>query len=272
MARASTASPSRSRTSSRGGRCCWICTGCRSRSRARAPRRGASASGTTFASSRPEASAFSLSMLDEGHHVWVQPVGAQGRVEAFLAVGTPEQPSHSWTGSSRATPSACSRSSWRSRAPSPRPSVACRATSSTSWPAGSCRRPRPRAGSRASGSRATRRCSWSRSSRSATAPTRSGSGWRPPTTARGSRAGSWSRRTPTGSTCCCRPPAIWTSPSSSRRSATASSRAPRRRRQGPRHRARSAGRPARRATRCRCAGSRAGSTPGSSSSGPTGCC
>jgi purine catabolism regulator len=32
-------------------------------------------------------------MLDEGHHVWVQPVGAQGRVEAFLAVGTPEQPS-----------------------------------------------------------------------------------------------------------------------------------------------------------------------------------
>ncbi len=28
-------------------------------------------------------------MVDEGHHVWVQPVGAQGRVEAFLAVGTP---------------------------------------------------------------------------------------------------------------------------------------------------------------------------------------
>ena len=44
-------------------------------------------------SSRPEASTFSLTMLDEGHHVWVQPVGAKGRVEAFLAVGTPEQPS-----------------------------------------------------------------------------------------------------------------------------------------------------------------------------------
>jgi purine catabolism regulator len=43
--------------------------------------------------SRPEASAtFSLTMLDQGDHVWVQPVGAQGRVEAFLAVGTPEQP------------------------------------------------------------------------------------------------------------------------------------------------------------------------------------
>jgi purine catabolism regulator len=44
-------------------------------------------------SSRPEAASFSLTMLDEGYHVWVQPVGAQGRVEAFLAVGTPEQPS-----------------------------------------------------------------------------------------------------------------------------------------------------------------------------------
>ena len=43
--------------------------------------------------SRPDASAtFSLTVLDEADHVWVQPVGAQGRVEAFLAVGTPEQP------------------------------------------------------------------------------------------------------------------------------------------------------------------------------------
>ena len=43
--------------------------------------------------SRPNVSAtFSLTVLDEGDHVWVQPVGAQGRVEAFLAVGTPEQP------------------------------------------------------------------------------------------------------------------------------------------------------------------------------------
>lgn len=44
-------------------------------------------------SSRPEGGTFSLSMVDRGHHVWVQPVGAHGRVEAFLAVGKPEQPS-----------------------------------------------------------------------------------------------------------------------------------------------------------------------------------
>ena len=42
--------------------------------------------------SRPNASTFSLTMLDEGYHVWVQPVGAQGRVEAFLVVGTTDQP------------------------------------------------------------------------------------------------------------------------------------------------------------------------------------
>jgi purine catabolism regulator len=42
--------------------------------------------------SRPEAATFSLTMVDEGDHVWVQPVGAHGRVEAFLAVGTPDQP------------------------------------------------------------------------------------------------------------------------------------------------------------------------------------
>jgi sugar diacid utilization regulator len=44
-------------------------------------------------SARPDAAAFSLTLLDEGDHVWVQPVGAEGRVEAFLAVGTPDQPS-----------------------------------------------------------------------------------------------------------------------------------------------------------------------------------
>src|SRR5204862_230279 len=37
--------------------------------------------------SRPEGAGFSLSLVDDGHHVWVQPVGAHGRVEAFLAVG-----------------------------------------------------------------------------------------------------------------------------------------------------------------------------------------
>ncbi len=44
-------------------------------------------------SSRPDGTSFSLSLVDQGHHIWVQPVGAQGRVEAFLAVGKPEQPS-----------------------------------------------------------------------------------------------------------------------------------------------------------------------------------
>jgi purine catabolism regulator len=43
--------------------------------------------------SRPDATSFSVTLVDRGHHIWVQPVGAQGRVEAFLAVGKPEQPS-----------------------------------------------------------------------------------------------------------------------------------------------------------------------------------
>lgn len=38
---------------------------------------------------RPEGG-FSLTLVDRGHHVWIQPVGAHGRVEAFLAVGKPE--------------------------------------------------------------------------------------------------------------------------------------------------------------------------------------
>jgi purine catabolism regulator len=40
--------------------------------------------------SRPEGTGFSLTLVDRGHHIWIQPVGAQGRVEAFLAVGKPE--------------------------------------------------------------------------------------------------------------------------------------------------------------------------------------
>jgi PucR family transcriptional regulator, purine catabolism regulatory protein len=40
--------------------------------------------------SRPSGSGFSLTLVDRGHHVWVQPVGAHGRVEAFLAVGKPD--------------------------------------------------------------------------------------------------------------------------------------------------------------------------------------
>jgi PucR family transcriptional regulator, purine catabolism regulatory protein len=40
--------------------------------------------------SRPEGTGFSLTVVDEGHHVWIQPIGAQGRVEAFLAVGKPD--------------------------------------------------------------------------------------------------------------------------------------------------------------------------------------
>jgi DNA-binding PucR family transcriptional regulator len=43
--------------------------------------------------SRPEGTNFSLTLVDRNHHVWVQPVGAGERVEAFLVVGKPEQPS-----------------------------------------------------------------------------------------------------------------------------------------------------------------------------------
>jgi purine catabolism regulator len=43
--------------------------------------------------SRPDGTSFSLTLVDRGHHIWIQPVGAQGRVEAFLAVGKPEAPS-----------------------------------------------------------------------------------------------------------------------------------------------------------------------------------
>lgn len=39
--------------------------------------------------SRPEGTGFSLTLVDRGQNVWIQPVGAQGRVEAFLAVGKP---------------------------------------------------------------------------------------------------------------------------------------------------------------------------------------
>ncbi len=41
-------------------------------------------------STRPEATGFSLTLVDRGQSVWVQPVGAQGRTEAFLAVGALE--------------------------------------------------------------------------------------------------------------------------------------------------------------------------------------
>ena len=39
---------------------------------------------------RPEGTSFSVSLVDRGHHIWVQPVGAIGHVEAFLAVGKPD--------------------------------------------------------------------------------------------------------------------------------------------------------------------------------------
>lgn len=40
--------------------------------------------------SRPEGVGFSLTLVDHGQSIWIQPVGAQGRVEAFLAVGKAE--------------------------------------------------------------------------------------------------------------------------------------------------------------------------------------
>jgi purine catabolism regulator len=41
---------------------------------------------------RPEGAGFSLSLVEGGQSVWIQPVGAGDRVEAFLAVGTREPP------------------------------------------------------------------------------------------------------------------------------------------------------------------------------------
>ncbi|HEX6332168.1 MAG TPA: PucR family transcriptional regulator ligand-binding domain-containing protein [Actinomycetota bacterium] len=43
-----------------------------------------------LATSRPDGTGFSLTLVDRGQTVWIQPVGAQGRIEAFLAVGASE--------------------------------------------------------------------------------------------------------------------------------------------------------------------------------------
>ncbi len=110
--------------------------------------------------SRPEGTSFSVTLVDRGHHVWIQPVGAQGRVEAFLAVGKPEQPSqmdrivagHALS---------CSRSSWPSRVPWRTRNVASRAISSISSRAASSPGPMPFATWRASASGATRETWWS---------------------------------------------------------------------------------------------------------------
>ncbi len=40
--------------------------------------------------SRPEGGRFSLSLMDRGHHIALQPVSSQGRIEAFLALGKRE--------------------------------------------------------------------------------------------------------------------------------------------------------------------------------------
>ena len=134
--------------------------------------------------------------------MWVQPVGAQGRIEAFLAVGKPEQPTPvrpdrrrpcAQPVRDRAREVACGR---RGRAQAPG-RLLRRAGCVASW-----RRPTPRAASRGSGSPATRRCSPSPSSRRGDGPRRSRSPHRPLFAARGRVPDL--RRTPTGSICCCR--------------------------------------------------------------------
>ena len=220
--------------------------------------------------SRPEASTFSLTMLDEGHHVWVQPVGAQGRIEAFLAVGTREQPSqldrivagHALSlfaielAKSRAVAEAERRLQGdfldelaRGELP---PADAARglvrfgfgrdaavfAVAIEPVTVGSSRR----------------------ASRS-----------RRPTSARAATAGSSSRRAPRDhrpapGERCARPAGVRQGDRPARRG-----RAPRGRRRAV-DAGSSGDRSARRGTRCRSAGSRGGRTPGSSSSAPTGCC
>ena len=43
-----------------------------------------------LSTSRPDGTGFSLTLVDRGQTIWIQPVGAQGRIEAFLAVGATE--------------------------------------------------------------------------------------------------------------------------------------------------------------------------------------
>ena len=263
------------RRRSRGGRCCSTCTGCRSPhspARRRAP--SASASGTSCGPRAPRAPAF---------------CAHAGRSRAITS------------GSSRSARRAGSRRSSRSASPSSRQQldriVAGHALSLFAIELAKSRAVAeaerrlqgdffdelargelPADRGRAAGST---RFGFARDAQVLVvalepvgeAPTRPARGWRPPTMLAARAAGSWSRRTPTGSTCCCRP-AGDLDLAESRQGAR-----PPRGRRAPRGRrgARGTGRRrpvgcARRATRCRCAAWRAGSTPGSSSSGPTGCC
>ena len=105
---------------------------------------------------RPDGTSFSVTLVDRGHHIWVQPVGAQGRVEAFLAVGKPEQPSQ-LDRIVAGTRSASSRSSSRSPARWPTRSAGCRETSSMSSRGARSRRATRPVGSRGSGSPSTPR-------------------------------------------------------------------------------------------------------------------
>ena len=75
-----------------GGPCCST-HGLPIASTGRAASLRAERSGRSCRTWRPDGTSFSVTLVDRGHHIWVQPVGARGRVEAFLAVGKPEQPS-----------------------------------------------------------------------------------------------------------------------------------------------------------------------------------
>ena len=144
-----------------------------------------------------------VTLVDRGHHIWVQPVGAQGRVEAFLAVGKPEQPSQldrivaGHALSLFAIELAKSRAVADAAAPAP--GRLLRRAGARRAPAG---RRRPRARS-VRVRHATRSVVVDRAVEGgdpeAARPRSS------PTTARGPGAGSSSRRTPRASTCCCPP-------------------------------------------------------------------
>ena len=135
----------------------------------------------------PRARSFSLTLVDRGHHIWVQPVGAQGRVEAFLAVGKPEQLSQLDRIVAGHALSLFAIELAKSRAVADAQRRLQGDFFDELARGGARRTPTPVAGSRASGSTATPRCSSCPSKRSVRRPIRRR--WRCAVTDERSRAG-----------------------------------------------------------------------------------
>ena len=241
------------------------------------PRRGgarASGSGTRCAARGPRRRRSPSRWSTRGTTSGSQPVGAQGRIEAFLAVGKPEQPTPARPDRRRARAQPVRDRARevargrRGRAP------AAGGLPRRARPRGACRRPTP--------ARGLARFGFARDARVfvvAIEPVDGRDRAEPPR-ARGDRALFAPRRrvpdlraAPSG---ICDPApgerCARTRRSSSRGSASASMWSCASGPAAPSTPGRSGDRSARPGTRCRSAGSRDGSTPGSNSSAPTGCC